>query len=946
MQRPGYAAEWTQVSVLLDELLELPVAERAAALRKCALPDAIRNEVMTLLQASGAAAAVSFLERASPLPDASRDYASLAAGTRLGSFSIVQLIGRGGMGEVYLAERIDGGFTQRAAIKLLRPELALQFARLENERRILASLEHPNIARLLDGGLAPDGRPFLAMEYVAGDTLTEYCARCSPALEFRFELFLALCEAVAHAHRQLVVHRDLKPGNVMVTTTGEVKLLDFGIARLLEPESMVAEPATLALLTPDYAAPEQLAGERATVAADVYALGAVLYELLVGHGPWRSGSNEPVTPLQRLLQETAIAPSLAAARAVGGYTGAPPARLRGDLDAIVQKALRPRPADRYPDAGQLAEDLRRHLRHEPVHARSGARAYVARRFLRRHWLPSAAVAFALLALGAGAAAFAWQAQRAQVEARRANATRDFLVGLFRASDPRVAEDQPRATITVRALLDRGAERVATEFAGDPATQLELLGVIGDALRELGEDARYKQLEAQRVDLARRTYGPTHPVIVTAALDQAAAALESNETTTALAAVTQAETLIRQGGHERSVLQARALALRGMSLMPDVNAATASRAALEAAVALYARVAPTDAGRVSALNDLGVWLQNGLKYADAAIRYREALAVAERVPPLSRNDAERLVIYFNLSRALLLQNDIAGADATFDAAERLARQTYGESHHSYWAVAANRARWLHLRGERERADALFKKLLANLPAEPKPAQLYNAAEAREWYGYCLAAEGRAFDAIEPLEYAERVYLAQPRFSYDLPRVRLTLGDAYERAGRLDDARRTLYAALQQRAADGPADFQPLLAARERWGRYLLARGDLPGAEEQFREVIEQSGDRRLAHTALAHGGVALIAIARQELPLADLASRAAVDTIAAVEGFIDVRMEPYLWRIRAEVLTASGDAAAAGEWRRRAPVASERYDAPGASTRTETAGALASLAAVR
>jgi len=303
------------------------------------------------------------------------------------------------MGGVYLAERIAGDFRQRVALKLVRDGVDASPERFNAERQILAGLEHPGIARLIDGGVSADGRPYMAMEYVEGQDLLSHCRVRGAPLEERLALFLQICEAVSYAHAHLVVHRDLKPANVFVTAEGRVKLLDFGIAKLLQP-NVIGDATFTAHLSPAYAAPEQLAGGAITTATDVYSLGVTLYQLLCDQLPWKVAGMPFVVAIERLMGDKFPPPS-----AVAGAGGAVPARqLRGDLDAIVIKALRKEPKARYPDARALAEDLGRSLRHEPVRAREGARIYVLRRFLRRNWLPllAAATVFAVLCLGIAA----------------------------------------------------------------------------------------------------------------------------------------------------------------------------------------------------------------------------------------------------------------------------------------------------------------------------------------------------------------------------------------------------------------------------------------------------------------------------------------------------------------------------------------------------------------
>ncbi|MEJ1961405.1 MAG: serine/threonine-protein kinase [Gammaproteobacteria bacterium] len=295
----------------------------------------------------------------------------LPEGTRLGPWRLLHLIGRGGAGEVYLAVRADGAFQQKAAIKVLHRGAVAETTRFKVEREILARLEHPGIARLLDGGVHADGRPYMVMEYVEGVSLTEFCDAGSLDLDSRLKLFIEVCDVVALAHRNFVVHRDLKPRNILITQDGRVKLLDFGVAKLLDAVAGPAAEKTSAPLTPDYAAPEQLTGQPITTATDVYALGVVLFELLTSRKPFHNTAMPVAHAVRSVLQEVPPAPSRAARLLESARV--PARRLEGDLDAIVAKCLRKEASHRYENVDALELDLRRHRRSEPVSAREGAR---------------------------------------------------------------------------------------------------------------------------------------------------------------------------------------------------------------------------------------------------------------------------------------------------------------------------------------------------------------------------------------------------------------------------------------------------------------------------------------------------------------------------------------------------------------------------------------------
>jgi serine/threonine protein kinase/tetratricopeptide (TPR) repeat protein len=441
MKSPLTPEIWQRIEPILDAALELPVGERAACLdRACAGDTDLRARVEALLAAAGEASG--FLEtpiaaQLRAVRDSAPDVvvaAGAGSGERIGPYRVLRELGHGGMGAVYLAERADGQFDQRLALKLIRRGMAADdvLRRFLRERQILARLEHPHIARLLDGGLTADGRPYFAMEYVEGAPITRYADAHRLGIEERLRLFVGICEAVGYAHRVGVVHRDLKPANLLVNEAGEVKLLDFGIAKLLqEGEEGATTGLGLRLMTPGYAAPEQVRGEPITAATDIHGLGVVLYELLTGHHPFRVGpgdtpsrverrvcEQEPPRPSARVLrrEEThhddgsteTITPEAACHR-----RGVTPQRLRrrlaGDLDSIVLRALEKEPARRYPSADALAEDLRRHLARLPVRARRGTAAYRIRTFARRHRAGVTMTPLLALALGGASAIVIMQA---------------------------------------------------------------------------------------------------------------------------------------------------------------------------------------------------------------------------------------------------------------------------------------------------------------------------------------------------------------------------------------------------------------------------------------------------------------------------------------------------------------------------------------------------------
>jgi len=440
------APRWNRVRELFDQTIDLPEAEWETALARQCDDDALRGEVLALLRADAAASGRTEMRARAPdvvarLAEQLDEAGSgVHSGLRLGAFRLLREIGRGGMGAVWLAERADGEFEQQVAIKLIRGgwDAAETQQRFRAERQILAGLQHPNIAHLVDGGVTADGRPWLALEYVDGVDLRAWCDAQQLDLRQRLELFLTVCEAVQHAHQRLIVHRDLKPSNLLVSRDGVVKLLDFGIAKLIDNDA--AGVSATRIFTPEYAAPEQVRGEVVTTAVDIYALGLLLYELLSGQRPYKVENSTPAAYERAILDQEPTRPSLAvtrdadAAQAIAAKRHLTPERLRrelrGDLDAIVLKALRKEPALRYANASEFAADVQRHLQRRPVLARRGGWRYRAARFVRRHALAVGLATLLVSALCVGLALVLYQAQNVRREAQKSRQVLDFMIGVF------------------------------------------------------------------------------------------------------------------------------------------------------------------------------------------------------------------------------------------------------------------------------------------------------------------------------------------------------------------------------------------------------------------------------------------------------------------------------------------------------------------------------------
>ncbi len=493
--------EWVQVMHLLDAALDLPVTERAQWVET--LPperQPLKSALSRLLSERAAIETAEFLNALPPLSGGGPASAGLEAGRRIDAYRLVRELGHGGMASVWLAARADGAHQRDVALKLpyLGARARLIGERFTREREILSSLTHPHIASVLDAG-TDQGQPWLAMEYVDGEAITTWAQRKELDVLDRLRLFLQVLQAVHFAHARLVIHRDLKPNNVLVDASGQVKLLDFGVAKLLGEAGATAETELTRLggraLTPQYASPEQIAGEPLGTASDVYSLGVLLFELLTGQLPYIVKRATPAA-----LEEAILAAQMAQPSALDLPKPVQRA-LRGDVDTIVLKALALRPEDRYSSAESLAQDIERHLRSLPILARPASFRYRVGKLIARNRLAFVAGAAVALAMIAGLAGALWQADIARQQTARAEAVQRFLVNTLSGADPENAQGE---ALSARELLDRSAARIDVEFAVQPDVQLALHETVTDLYYQLGETAKAREHADRLVHLLEAT----------------------------------------------------------------------------------------------------------------------------------------------------------------------------------------------------------------------------------------------------------------------------------------------------------------------------------------------------------------------------------------------------------------------------------------------------------
>ena len=842
--------QWDKIEALFDEVLALPPEARAARLDAIGEQDPeLSREVASLLAAHEEASGFfdGLSERVvSPLMNHLGE--EPAPPERVGPYRIVEEVGRGGMSTVYLAERDDGHFEQQVALKLIRPvgDTADRLQRFLSERQILASLNHPHVARLLDGGVLDPGsgpgqagRPYFVMEYVKGQPIDRYCDAERLSLEARLRLFQVVVGAVQYAHNNLVVHRDLKPSNILVTDAGEVKLLDFGIAKLLSRDEN-AEGASQTQtanrwLTPEYAAPEQIRGERVTTATDVYQLGVVLYKLLTGHRPYRTGQTSTYDLEHAVVEEMPTRPSDVVGQVEeitqrGATRRITPESvvetrntelvtlrrtLSGDLDAIVLKALRKEPAERYATAEALSEDLRRYLEGRPVFARRGSMSYRVRKYVSRHRGAMAAAVIGLLFLIGYAVTITLQEQKverqrdlARKEARKAEEVADQLIDLFTISDANEARSD---TVTARQILESGIERVQKELDDQPELQAATLTVIGRLYERLGfyresvhllDSAlalRQAVLIAPHQDLARGLMYLGQARRQAGAIDEAEAPLrasvamwealpdfqkEKAESQIALAG------LLRNKGHYAAAesLYWRAYALQ--QALPDRRdlAETVSALALlkqsegdyetadslyRAALAMQRQVLGVDNIEiVTTLVNLAVLHGDRAHFATADSLYREAFDMQRRLLGEAHPDVAKTLN--NWGHMSEVAGNLEQAEQLHRQALQIKQEQLGASHPSLAYSYVGLATVLQRQGDYDEAKALYRQALA-IDRKVYGDEHQEVANDLRQLALVLQGQGNLAEADRTFAEAIRIYRSQP-LSNPIPLSTTLLGRA--------------------------------------------------------------------------------------------------------------------------------------------------------------------------
>lgn len=626
------------------------------------------------------------------------------AGAVFGNYRLIERVGRGGMGDVYRAERADGAFQAQVAVKLLRASIDSEALtrRFMRERQILARLSHPHIARLLGGGANAQGLPFLVMEWIDGQPLTDFAAEQALDLNQRLDLFLDVCDAVAYAHRNLIVHRDLKPSNILVDRDGQVKLLDFGVSKLLSAETGDAEVLTRTgalMMTPAYAAPEQILDQAVTTATDTYALGVVLYELITGQRPHRREAQTPAALAASIDTEPFTRPSELLARKARHLSERRFARrLRGDLDTVLQVALRREPERRYPSVEALAEDLRRFQRGLPIAARPDSVGYRLGKFLTRHRAGVAASVAVVLALAVGLGMALWQANVAREQAAQALESKQFVTSLLIEANP--ARQQAGIDYRVVDLLRDAAGRVERELERVPDLQAELRVEIANALLEIGALEEARLLAEAGVQQIRSFPGDQRERLINALYVLARVRAQQGEPAATSKAAAEALGLLDQLSTSPSLERARLLGMQARS----ENLRSRHDQALhlyERALAERLALGENDPlGLASIHNNIATTAVMAEQYGTAEGSYRHA---AELLLSVHGPDHPRMAwIQLGLASTLIGQGRLAEAENLLDQAEQITRTRLGPESTVLPNIHNNRARLAELLGDTDSA----------------------------------------------------------------------------------------------------------------------------------------------------------------------------------------------------------------------------------------------------
>ncbi len=868
--------QWKHIQALFEKALELNPSQREDFLKKeCGNDKELYTEVNSLLESDE--------HEHSIFSASAADYISIdepnLAGKTLGKYKAIEQIGIGGMGSVYLAERIDGVFEQKVALKVVKPGMNSHeiITRFEEERQILARLQHPNIARLLDGGISDLGLPFFTMEFVDGKPITNYCDEKNLTIEERLQLFQKVCEAVLYAHQNLVIHRDIKPGNILVREDGTVKLLDFGIAKVFEedPNRKDLTRTGVRVMTPEYASPEQVKGEPVSTATDIYSLGLILYQLLSGCPPYEVDTTSAIEMEKIICLSQPLKPSTMITKISGIKSGEKnkispedislkrhtsisklKKRISGDLDNICLMCLRKEPERRYNSVAQLIADINNHLSGMPVSARKSTTSYRAKKFIQRHKTGVVIASIAVLIIAIVTTFYtirlANERDKAKVEAEKFKNVSDFLTGLFKVSDP---EQSRGETITARELLDNGVKRIDNELSGQPEILANMLDVTGNVYKSLG-------LYKNALPLLQRSYSINDSLF------------GSNSPETAKSLNDLASLNFDMGDYDSSVDKFN----KALKLRENIF----GKESMESA---------------ESMNGLAMVLREEGKYDESEKLLLESLSIRKKHSSGKSNE----VAESTNNLALLYQDkgEYEKSKKLFEESLQMKKQLYGRVHPSYSETLGNQASLLQEMGDYRKAENLFtetldidKKLYGDLHPSIS-TDLYNIAsntalmgnldDAEKLYSQVLELDRKLLGGQHPYialdlnnlagiesdkgeyEKAEKLYmksleLNKKAYGNEHPEVATSisnLGVLYLRWGKYKTAEPLLKSALDMRIKLLGENHPDVVTSINIYASLLTSEGRYKEAVEQYRKSlklrIKMLGENH-PHTANAYLGL--------------------------------------------------------------------------------------------
>ncbi len=920
-------ATWTRISPLLDLALDRPTSELPAWLETLSReqPDAAPL-IRQLLDRQAAIETDDFLtslpQIRGPLPaDEDRSSTTVhAPGRRVGVYVLESQLGRGGMGTVWRARRDDGLLNRTVALKLpiagpFQQDFIERFAR---ERDILATLAHPNIARLYDAGITEDGQPYLAMEYVEGLPLATYCSEQRAGIAQRLALFTQILEAVKYAHSRLILHRDIKPSNILVTAAGKACLLDFGIAKLIN----VGNQGTLELtqfagrpLTPIYASPEQIAGAALTVASDVYSLGVLLYELLSGERPYRLSRNSVAALEEAILRADAVRPSQAIrdpkiTGAIGGLSVAKLRRaLSGDLDNIILKALKKDPAQRYPTVDAFADDLQRHLSGLPVRARPDSALYRLGKFVARQRYAVGGTVVVALALVAATILSVRQARIAREqaaiagrEATRAQAVQDFLLDIFRTNTHLQRDALKARQTTAREMLDIGAARVGERLKDTPEVAAEVLMTLGDMYTQMGLDSEASRLRLQRIAALKRAQGPASEDLADALLDYVVDISATAERSRIPAVLQEVATVLDTIGDRDSEMRAGLWMELGNYV--EFTAPEKMLALEEDAVRLLA-THHADSWTYQLALDKAAQAQFELgNYAESESLYRRSLQDVHRRE--SGTSAWEITPLAGIAAVQVALGKIADAELNYRASLAATLAVNGESHVQTQLAQSRLGAFLHATSRGREGLQLLATAVDGVRRNTEAEGSTTSAAITASYGRALLADGRIDAAeeyvLQDVDFTRRMFPESTLLAAAL----LELGRWDTWAGRFGDAHQALDQAVDLRRSIGGDAADASLR-----NPYIAAQAELALAERDPARAIDWIGQLR-APRANAQSPLSLADLVantllaeayRMEgrLPAARQAGRAAVESIQ------NSTVRDYFHELEARATLALGEA---------------------------------------